>query len=382
MPLSRLTPRSHKNTLARQKSSQSKNSDSQRHLHLWAAIRTTQDELDQWQRQVDQVDALFGKHIAPRERQLTSSVGDVTELLIGHFSHYSLDSPDQSLLGLWITENLNSLHDHPFGDAARVQQISKQWFELLNNGGAIENQLAKLARINNHHGNDGIEQYDNYFGSDAHEANPDVDGEPAVQASDIANDEKEVTENANKAEERANASTTASDIKLLEDKLSVERLFRQLAKVLHPDREQDEKAKAAKHVLMSECLKARQDKDINALLTLYCEHVGELPDDLNNNSHNELVKALEKQLKELQMQLRDKRFSDPLHTQIVERYSASSTADCELRIQNHAQSLDIEIASAQTQIKQLVDQEGLLDALDERRAVEQDRMAINELTGY
>lgn len=381
MALSRLTPRSGKNRLARQKASRTKTTDSQRHLHLWAAIRTTRNEIDQWQRQVDQVDALFGKHIAPRERELTSAVSDVTEQLIGHFSNNQLDMPDQSLLGLWITENLNALHNHPFGDAERMQQLTKQWFELLNNDGPIENQLAKMARINHLDDNNGVSQHDSFFSTGAHEEQQ----EPVAAAEDqdaIPEQQTQTASDEDTNEDAVAPSSTADKIKSLENKLSVEKLFRQLAKVLHPDREQDEQAKAAKHVLMSECLKARQEKDINALLTLYCEHVGELPDDLNNNSHNELVSALEKQLKELQLELREKRFSDPLHTQIVERYSASSTVDCELRINNHAQSLDIEIESARTQIRQLGDHDGLLDALDERRAVEQDRMSINELTGY
>ena len=152
--------------------------------------------------------------------------------------------------------------------------------------------------------------------------------------------------------------------------------------MLHPDREQDEEAKAAKHVLMSEVLEARKNKDINALLTLYCEHVGELPDDMDLNSHNELVAALEQQLKQLQLELRTKRFSDPLLSMIVERYSSSNTVDCEQRINNHASSLDAEIEAAMALSASLSSHDGLLDALVERRAVEQDKHAINELTGY
>jgi len=167
----------------------------------------------------------------------------------------------------------------------------------------------------------------------------------------------------------------------LEDKLSVERLFRQLAKVLHPDREQDESLRAEKHVLMSQCLKARQEKDINLLLELYCEYVGELPDDLNNNSHRELISALEAQLKTLQNDLRHKKFGDPMNTMIVERYASPNPTDAEQRIQRHADSLDTESLQAELLVESLDSYDGLLDALEERRAVEQDRLAIDEMTG-
>lgn len=398
MPLSRLSPRSSQTAPARQKVSTKLRSDAQRHLQLWEAIRKTQEELDQWQRQIDQVDALFGEHIVPRERALTGVVGDVTEQLIKQFANSSLGIAEQSLLGLWVTDNLNSLKDHPFGDSQHTQELSHAWLELLNTDGPVENQLARLAR--QHKLRAGQKQQPEFANTGTYEDEADHDDdEPLFDFGMHRKDTDTPHENTRDTLEPDNSDVDGSDepyihdnpepslasvadtINSLEDKLSVERLFRQLAKVLHPDREQDEQAKAAKHVLMSQCLKARQDNDINTLLSLYCEHVGELPDDLNNNSHNELVKALELQLKQLQSELRQKRFSDPLQTMIVERYASASNADCERRILSHATSLDVEIQSAQRTLIQLAQTEGLLVALDDRRAIEQDRMAINEMTG-
>ena len=400
MPLSRLTPRSSRTGLARQKTAKSAKNNTQRHLQLWAAIRATQKELDQWQRQVDQVQSLFNEHIVPRERKLTLVVTKITEQLIHCFSSPELDIPDQSLLGLWITDNLGSLRDHPFAKAGSIDQLQQQWKQLLSHDGLVENQLARLAR---QHDIDPASQYSSTTANSkeqdetytstpqdtfAHDnKRQQASDSPESEHDDSCHDKQsdQVDSNAKKQSRHSTCEpddTQVSDtISSLEDKLSVDRLFRQLAKVLHPDREQDEQAKAAKHVLMSECIKARKENDINALLSLYCEHVGELPDDLNNNSHAELVSALEVQLKNLQLLLRQQRFGDPLQSMIVERYSSSTTADCERRINTHAQSLDEEIAAAQRQSNQLADKDGLLDALDARRALEQDRMSINELTG-
>ncbi len=410
MPLSRLSPRSSQTAPARQRATHRKRSDAQRHLHLWAAIRKTQEELEQWQRQIDQVDGLFGKHIVPRERQLTAVVSNITEQLIKHFADGMLAIPDQSLLGLWVTDNLNALRDHPFGDSQRTSTLRHAWLKLLNNDGAIENQLARLARQHNpgvdnnpqaHPEDTGVDDSayvddDELFDFGMHkketkEASSQTYGQSGAPNETASSDSEEEVDD-NKAssthsdskhnDSQPGQASVADTIHSLEDKLSVERLFRQLARVLHPDREQDETAKAAKNILMSECLKARQENDITTLLSLYCEHVGELPDDLNNNSHNELVKALELQLKQLQIELRQKRFGDPLQTMIVERYSSSSSADCERRILQHASSLDAEILSGQQTVDKLSEPDGLMDALDARRAIEQDKMAINEMTGF
>ena len=400
MPLSRLTPRSSRTGIARQKSARASASDAQRHLQLWAAIRATQRELDVWQRQVDQVESLFNKYIVPRERELTLVVTRLTKQLIQCFSNPDLDIPDQSLLGLWITDNLGSLRDHPFAEAGSVNELQQQWRQVLSHDGPVENQLARLARQHE-------VETESQHNPTATKTEKQDETSPGTPQDTVADDgkqhrrsrspEREDNESSHdnqsgQADSEANNQdrhsknepddTQVSDtISSLEDKLSVDRLFRQLAKVLHPDREQNEQAKAAKHVLMSECIKARKENDINALLSLYCEHVGELPDDLNNNSHAELVGALETQLKNLQRLLRQQRFGDPLQSMIVERYSSSTASDCERRISTHAQSLNDEITAAQLQLNQLANKEGLLDALDARRALEQDRMSINELTG-
>ena len=400
MPLSRLTPRSSRTGMARQKSAKAPANDAQRHLQLWAAIRATQQELDQWQRQVDQVESLFNKQIVPRERKLTLVVTKLTEQLIQCFSNPELDIPDQSLLGLWITDNLGALQNHPFAEAGSIDHLQQKWRHLLSHDGPVENQLARLARQHDVQTDSepsrtptNAKDQEKAPTSAPHDTLADNGKRHrASYTSQSKHDDSCHDKQSDQADKKANnrdrhANRESDDTKVtdtissLEDKLSVDRLFRQLAKVLHPDREQDEQAKAAKHVLMSECIKARKDNDINALLSLYCEHVGDLPDDLNNNSHAELVSALETQLKKLQRLLRQERFGDPLQSMIVERYSSSTDADCERRINTHAQSLDEEITGAQRQLNQLADKDGLLDALDARRALEQDRMSINELTG-
>lgn len=395
MPLSRLAPRSSRTGLTSKGKKPTQNGDTQRHLHLWTAIRKTREEIDAWQRQVDQVESLFSVHVAPREYKLTNAVSDITEKLMDCFSVSELDIPDQSLLGLWICDNISSLVDHPFGDKQRVDVLRSHWAALLNNDGPVENQLARLNRNYsdsdenlNANTEDQQDIGDDSYADNRHEE--ELASESAQQVHESSSTRSNTTHKKKQKKKQPDASEhtqtdspdIAETISTLEDKLSVERLFRQLAKVLHPDREQDEVEKEKKHVLMSQLLEARKGNDINALLNLYCEHIGELPDDIDVNSHNELIAALEQQLKELQLELRQKRFADPLQSMIVERYSSSNAADCEQRINNHAKSLDIEIDAASALLLSLSTVDGLLDALDERRAVEQDKLAINELTGY
>lgn len=397
MSLSRLSPRSSEKALSRQGRKSKRPAKQFRHIRLWDAIRRTQQELDQWQQRLNQVDSLFNRFIVPREENLTQIVTTVTEKLVHHFSNDVLDTADQSLLGLWITDNLQSLHGHPFASQERTEILLDQWRQLINQDGAIENQLSKLAG-----------KFDSVNGIPGHlpghlkeETNQAVDADkpaPIDEAvkTDSANhnessahqsDQPKVSDARNN-KRRQNQSGKAQDqtsadekISILEKSLSVERLFRQLAKALHPDLETNEERRAAKHALMAECLNARKNKDINTLLTLYCEHIGSLPDDLTDDSHEELIEALETQLRQLQNSLRQQRFGDPLQAMIVDRYSSTDSAICEKRIEEHSDSLDNEISAMKRLNCRLESHQGLLDSLDERRAVEQDRLAIDQMTG-
>lgn len=398
MSFSRLSPRSARTGVTRGRASIRTPEKSSHHLRLWEAIRITREEIDLRQRQVEQVDTLFHQFIVPREAQLTNEYCNVTKHLIGHFEHAELSTADQSLLGLWISENLQSLNDHPFASIQRRQILNDAWRTLINLDGAIENQLARLARSKNSAspsydqkirqsgaatstGNKYNAQQPDAGRHQSSSQETDAHGYAGSSSDNVSSDHLDTRAHKASRYSENNTDDINEKINILEQRLSAERLFRQLAKVLHPDREQNETLKAEKHILMSQCLKARQEKDINTLLSLYCEHVGDLPDDLSDNSHEELILALQQQLKQLQMELRQLRFGDPLHSQIVERYASLENADCERRINRHADSLDIEIENTKLLASQLDTQFGLMDALEQRREVEMDRLAIDELTG-
>ncbi len=360
-----------------------------RHLRLWEAIRLTREELSDWQQRTALIDGLFRQHILPRETRLTGDHGELTDRLMDAYAEHWLGSAEQALLNLWIVDNLRSLAGHPFAAAPQREALNRRWQQLqaaeaahappaTRTGGSLLDDLFDddldddddVFDFGWHAGRQHPaepEEVDDIDVEDAQPENPDPTGEPS-------------------ADERSTATEGSSrgkaSIEQLEQRLSVDRLFRQLARTLHPDLEQDEARKAAKHELMSECLLARKNKDINTLLTLYCEHVGDLPDDLEGNEHEELVQALEQQLRQLQNELRLERFGNPLHVQIVERYSATHDTTSRQRVLQHAASLDLEIKRVQHRLQQLDSREGLLAELAERREIELDRMTIDSMTGY
>ena len=412
MPLSRLSPRSHqKGVSTRGKKSSRPDGKSRdvrsRHLRLWEAIRLTREELENWKSLSEQIEKLFRDLILPREERITRTLGRLTGDLITHFNNPDRDTAERSLLGLWIIENFNTLNEHPFATRSGYKDQFTRFSAILDNNDPIDSQLIRLLQRSGARDNNQSEasEQDHTFRSKP--ASPQQTNIEPEESEDIVFDfgwHKKPPTSENKQEENSGrsekpgANQTQNEepdhdedfidsaeldekIKKSEKSLSVNRLFRQLAKVLHPDREQDETLKAEKHLLMSQCLEARQNKDIDTLLKLYCEHVGDLPDELSDTSHKELISALELQLKLLQRELRQERFGDALLTQIVERYSDSNHQQIEAKVALHAKQLDQELNRNNSEIERLNTPAGLKLALNQRRSIELDRMTINEITG-
>ena len=237
-----------------------------RAARLWEAIRCTRDELDVRRRRAEEIGERFVATIRPREQGLTRTVCRVTERLVEHHERSSLDGAERTLLGLWINENLQSLSAHPFAPARRdrraVAALARPPARVLAPAGTCPWRACTRAGrepprpSRRTHPPRGAPEGEAGGGDDA-------DARAAGTPDDAS----------------ATPDTPERDVQRL-----IARLFRRLARVLHPDRERDEGRKRDKHRLMSECLRAREAHDIDTLLSLYTAHVGALPDELVDGS--------------------------------------------------------------------------------------------------
>ena len=146
-------------------------------------------------------------------------------------------------------------------------------------------------------------------------------------------------------------------------------------------RDRNEQRKAEKHALMSECLTARENNDIDSLLSLYIEHIGDLPKGILADSHEQLIRLLERQLKREQWKFRQARFNSGFERMLLDRYQREDSTAEQTAFELHAASLDTEVQRLSEQFKLIKSDSGLRSALQDRKLVEQDRVAISRLTG-
>ena len=332
-----------------------------RAARLWEAIRCTRDELDVRRRRAEEIGERFVATIRPREQGLTRTVCRVTERLVEHHERSSLDGAERTLLGLWINENLQSLSAHPFAPRVETDALSLRWRGHLH---ACSHPLdVPLASL---------------YARRAGAASPFPADAPAPRRSGGeagGGDDADARAAGTPDDASATPDTPERDVQRL-----IARLFRRLARVLHPDRERDEGRKRDKHRLMSECLRAREAHDIDTLLSLYTAHVGALPDELVDGSAS-LERLLREQLDALRRSLRELCFGDALQTMIVERYGADDPLERERRFTEHARAIDDETVRFEGLERLIANAAGLREALAERRELELDRLSIDELTG-
>lgn len=371
---------------------------------LWEAIRRTREALELRQARVARLTERFASTIRPREETFTCTVCRLTERLVTHHENTALDVAERTLLGLWIDENLRSLASHPFAPRAETAALTRRWRGHLDRAlHPLDAALASLGTGAHRCGTarHGTDPADSSHGDAARHGSARARAERAARGARDARSgwqtcgptqgdrgrptdggtgrdggRRPGRERQTETSGGATAATIDRDMRALNA-----RLFRRLARALHPDREQDEALKGEKHRLMSECLRARDERDIDTLLSLYVAHVGELPDALADGGTDALERLLRDQLHELQRRLRHARGGDALEAMIVDRYAVDDPRESERRFGEHARALDDESARAESTIRRVAEPGGLLTALEERREKELDRLWIDEMTG-
>lgn len=120
---------------------------------------------------------------------------------------------------------------------------------------------------------------------------------------------------------------------------SINKLFRKVARVLHPDRERDESARVEKNRLMGELLQARDNNDIPLIFSLYAEHVGESPlqelaDDLDG-----VTQLLQRQFENLRDQKDEIIEEEPFAAALYRRFHQRSRPAVNREIHKHVLQL-------------------------------------------
>lgn len=132
----------------------------------------------------------------------------------------------------------------------------------------------------------------------------------------------------------------ASDA-LYSDK-QITKLYRQLAKQLHPDKETDEEKKSEKSALMQQLSQAKKDKDVVALFMLAQQHLPEHEMVMDDGMLERLKMTLTEKIEQLNLEYQDLQHGGDIKSIIWQRFGGGNKASRQKGLREYRDNLQKE----------------------------------------
>lgn len=348
----------------------------------WARVQNFQKSNAKLRQEVTDFCQKVSQKIETKERLLCTAIILQTECLIHFVSKKTLPEYQREELVFWIERNLEEMVANPFLDHKDVMPLVTKLSEQLKNHeqnqfkkwkkkyAVIENDaldsddhsIDEEVKVKEENANtEDKSDFDDFFAADD---DLDIDNVFDEFFQEFFQEERSHFEKlAEKEREESNALS-----KLLKS-TSVNKLFRRVAKALHPDLEQNEAIKEEKHTLMAELVEARDNKDIVKIITMYTEHVGEAPLDLFNGDYDKMTLLLKHQVKCLEQEKHDILEENPTQAAIYYGFHASSEAKVKQKIDQHLEELKDRTCSIQKMTGQLTSLKKIKPILQQMSAI-------------
>lgn len=246
---------------------------------LWKQVQKEQLLVSQIPEQIQEFYQTYLHAIGPYETQWCRLLADEIQLMLSHWQRKSLSDQDRLFLVEYVADNFRELLSNPFRDF-ELTELEEIFTTLMAQ--ADEPKRPVKQPVNE----DLFAQDEEVHG-----------GEPFGSFDDEFSEEELMEEEYQRAERQ--------DANELFNATTLNKMFRQLSKVLHPDLEQDESQKQHKHELMAQLLNARDKQDVGAIVALYSEHIGGDGAQFAPEDFPRLTILLKKQLRALQLEKED-----------------------------------------------------------------------------
>lgn len=329
----------------------------------WQRVQNLQRSNANLQRKMADFAQQVSKQIEDKEQLFCTVRAAQTERLIQFIPKKTLAEYQRQQLIFWIQSNIEEIASNPFSNHKDITYLSEL---LVDNFESHEkNQFEKWekkydnmdegddAHIDNTASKKDHSKKSASYTEDQHVENMDMFEELFADFEDDDQDENideffqeffeeefsHFDELTQKQQEEENALS-----KLLKS-TSINKLFRRVAKALHPDLEQNEIAKEEKHKLMAELIEARENKDITKIIDMYTKYIGEAPLELFNGDYEKMTILLKHQIERLQEEKQNIIEENSNEAIIYQRFHRSSEAKTKNEIRQHIKNLDEQIDS-------------------------------------
>lgn len=361
----------------------SKQKPKSRFQQLWAEAEQLARDSAELEKQLSALVSRIDREIFSAERELGESVRQMVYRQIEFAGRKSLPKWQRAELNEWISENLSELTHFGLVDDSLQNAVAKLRAEQL--GIDLDPNSDLSAR----------EQLDKYFDMDDPDDDNDNWWDEDTDATDcgsgstgdlfddtledmLDDDDGDLEEDEALAEllrklhaefaQHDDPPPVANDRKRVDDSV-FKRLFRQTAAALHPDRETDEDRQQEKHILMSQLLKARKERDLITVIQMHEQHAS-AESTLSVDDEQALEEVLVDYLNQQQSRMDDIIFQSPMHHMAYSAFYAKKPATVTRKINAHLKKVDARRQSIHhfiTEVKTLKSLKLILEARYESR---------------
>jgi hypothetical protein len=202
------------------------------------------------------------KVIQADEKAYVDSICRTCEHLLQFGKRKSMSLEQRATLLQWIMRYVTSVAHNPFSEPGQLVTLHQ----------AVDVEMQELLSHNSGKRQTRDSQTDPMVDDLDEDLDTDPDFDPHLDDADDS-----MFEESAETESRDARKAQGQALNDLMRGSSINKVFRKVARSLHPDREPDEGARVEKNRLMGLLLQARDNNDVPAMFALYAEHVGESP---------------------------------------------------------------------------------------------------------
>ena len=280
--------------------------------------------------------------VLPKEMELGKARRQVLDKLLAFSGRRALSDLHRKELHEWIDESLKQLKETGYADEEICEKAAQVHAQFNNIPVDPDGPLSIAEQINQYYADASESAL-----SDGGSASTITSSEALTQEPDNASNPKfnrkpqAYNDDVNRTVQEIHGTLGNSTILSVLDDSVFQRLFRQTANALHPDKEPDEELRYIKQELMSDLLELRNSYDVVGVMQLHHKYVSK-QNKLTPEDKQSLSTVLYHFMQEQQAAQANPVFLTKLHAVAYRYFYAEDEAEREERLNLHLASLDNE----------------------------------------
>ena len=269
----------------------------------------------------------FRADILPLEQQYTQALHDKIVHLLTFTGKKSLGKGEREALLVWIEDEFCELWEHPFSSQLDLSELRERILALFPQEDEPDGPTA-----------DDLDDF-RQFMEKLSENGGDLSDEEIIRMMRSSQGQSDGPDFFSDFEENYQEQASEQPSAAFSHKSKiVSRMYKKLAGIIHPDKEQDEAKKAEKHQLMVALSKARKSQDIFMLVEMYQQYV-DSAFSFGSDILPEINVLLQQRVAILTRELAEMTAPDPLSGMVWDKFGAKTSRTMDKRLREHEQAL-------------------------------------------